>query len=136
MSAIKQKKPTLGSHEQEPVEIKKIKPYPFSVQILKDGAPPVRAKAHLLTDLGLIIKIAGRHIFKVGDNLNIEFDVPSTAATIKDQVKIVKTYDNYDSVVSPQGTKEKIYTLELHFRNLSVSGKSAIQEFVKKIGQK
>jgi hypothetical protein len=135
MSALKNKKQSENS--QAPVvEVKKIKPYPFSIQILKEGQPPLRAKIHLLTELGVIIKIVGRHIYKVGDNINVEFDVPTTDQTIKDNMKIVKTYDNYDSLTNPQEVLEKIYTIELHFRNLNQPGKEAIRSFVKKIGQK
>ena len=136
MNALKPKKPIPQDSKEQPVEVKKIKPYPFSIQITKEGQLPLRAKVHLLTELGVIIKVIGKHIFKVGDNLNVEFDVPSTYQTINDTVKIIKTYDNFDNVMSPQGVTEKVYTLELHFRSLDAEGREAIRSFIKKIGQK
>lgn len=136
MNAVKPKKQMPVGSEPSQTEVKKVKPYPFSIQLLRDGQPPLRAKVHLLTDIGVIVKIAGQHIFKVGDNLNVEFDVPTTDRTIKESVKIIKTIDNYDGTANTQSALEKIYTIELHFRNLNLLGREAIHNFVKKIGQK
>ena len=135
MSASKAKKLILGESAEPPPIIKKVQAYPIPVQITKDGLPPNRAKIFKLTDVGFLVKVIGQKIFKVGDDYNVEFDVPTTDKTIKQPVKIVKTYDNYDNRAD-QNNLEKVYTIEMHFKILTPSEKEAIHYFIKKIGQK
>lgn len=117
------------------VKVLKVQPYPFSILVSKvEGVPPLRGQVLKLTEVGLIMRVPGDQFFKVGENLpKVEFDIPTTDVTLVEPVKVMKTWDNLaDSGVG----LEKVNTVELHFRTITHEKKSAIFEFIKKIGQK
>lgn len=136
---------TKSGKAETPIQVKKVKPYPISCGIVKaEGQPVIRCQIVKLTEIGLLLRIGFEHLLRVGDNLQCEFDLPTTDLTIKESVKIIKTYLGMDSSMAsstqaavPTGVPlEKVSTVEVHFRSIKAENRAAIQTFTKKIGQK
>lgn len=116
------------------VAVKKIAPYPIPADIIKvEGQPPFKAQIVKLTDFGFLAKVEMTHFYQVGENYQMQFSMPLTHETIRSSVKVIKTYDAIESIVGTE--KIKMYTVEMHFLNISDMHKRIIQQFLVKIGQ-
>ena len=114
--------------------IKKIAPYPIHADIIKaEGQPLFKADIVKLTDFGFLAKVDVTHFYKVGENYEVRFVLPVSLQSISSAVKIIKTYDAIESIVGTE--KIKMYTVEMHFTNISDSHKKQILNFLVKIGQ-
>lgn len=114
--------------------IKRIQPYPIHAEVFKvEGQPGFKAEIAKLTDFGFLAKVDMSHYYKVGENYQVRFFLPLSSSPISSPVKVVKTYDALDA--SQKTEKIKLYTIEMHFTNLSEKDKIYIQQFLAKIGQ-
>ena len=111
------------------------KPYPFGV-LLKVGevAQPLRTQAMKMTTIGMLVKLTSQLHFKVGTNVELEFDVPTFGHTVKTAAKVIKTYDAIKGDSVEKLGKE--YLLEVHFKNIQAKDVECIDNFLAKIGQK
>lgn len=117
------------------VNVKKIHPYPFEVEILaSEGKPPVKGLIHKVTYVGFLMRVQGTHHFLVGQNHQSHFTIPGSKYLIDEAVKVVKTYDALE--IGTQPGLHKIYTIEMHFRDLQQSHKEWLSQFFQAIGQK
>ena len=114
--------------------IKKIAPYPIPAQVTKaQGQPIFKADIVKLTDFGFLAKVDVTHFYKVGENYEIQFSIPVTLESISGPVKVMKTYDAIESIVGSE--KLKMYTVEMHFTQISETQRRHILSFLIKIGQ-
>ncbi len=116
--------------------VRKVAPYPIDVEISKvEGQPvPLQGQILKLTDVGFLMKVNATHFYKVGENYSIYFEIPVVGFPVETIVRVVKTYDAMEVVTKNQ--KTKMYTIEMHFKNLPSQDKTNINSFLVKIGQK
>jgi hypothetical protein len=118
-----------------PAQVVKVKPYPFDIEVIKgEGIPPVKGKVLKLTDVGFLMRTVVEHHFKVHDNHQVRFELPVVHHSFNEKVKVIKTYDSAEA----KGPKEivKLFTIEMHFLELSKRKREEILKFIKAIGQK
>ena len=139
MTTAKQKNTpatTSSAKEESYSPVKRVAPYPISVEIVKvEGQPPQKGHIVKLTEVGFLMKIQNQGFYKVGENYEVQFDVPVSDVTVKSTARVIKTYD---AAVEASTAKhmEKMYTGEMHFKILSDRSKVAISTYLVKSGQK
>lgn len=107
--------------------ISKIAPYPIAVEIFKEeGKPPLKANIVKMTEIGFLMKIETIHFYKVGEVFTLQFKLPVVNSIVRCEGKVMKTYDAVD----------KLYTVEIHFKNIMDREKTAIVSYLSKSGQK
>ena len=137
-------------NKSAPLAVSKIPPYPIAVEIFmlesepsEKGNPPKKEKPMKgsivkMTDIGFLMKVETIRFYKVGETFIVQFRLPVVNADVRCQGKVVKTYDAVESIVA-QGTSqkvEKLYTVEIHFKNIIAKEKTAIHSYLIKSGQK
>lgn len=111
------------------VKIKKVKPYPIPTQFVgKSG--PVQGQIIKLVPRGFIADMQG-HVLKVGDILQIAFEIPVLKFVIQQNAKVIKTYDR----ANPQ-THGIDRLAELQFSSISDEQQQKILKFLQMIRQK
>lgn len=130
------KKDNPDSEASDGVVIKKIKPYPFEIQVfVKEGAPPVIGAVLKVTDVGFLMRVEQKaHHFLVGTDHKVKFRLPGTPYEFDELTKVIKTYDSMDF----EGAKSPVkhYTVEMHFRSMSREQEGHLMQFLKAIQQK
>lgn len=138
MAAEKKDNPkaqTTTGKADENVQQVKVTPYPIDCQLLKaEGQPPIQCQIVRVEEIGMIFK-AIKHFFRPGEEYKCDFELPVIKAKVASTIKIIKTYEHIEPYV-PTGTKERVMTVEAHFKALPIEVKLSIQKFVLKIGQK
>jgi len=119
---------------QDGTAVRKVSPYPFDVQIVKsEGQPPFKAHIVKLTPVGFLMRFELSYYFKVGDEHLATFVLPVVNSEIKTAVKVIKTYDGQEVLLG--NVKQKIYTVEMHFKKLEGNNRISVEEYLKKSGQ-
>lgn len=116
----------------ENVQVRKISPYPIEVAVIKEG-PPAQGQIMKLTDVGFLMKVPSTQFYKVGENCQVQFELPVVHETVKAQCKVVKTYD---SIEKAGGVQAKVRTIEMHFKTLAEGDRLHILNYLAKSGQK
>lgn len=119
--------------------ISKIPPYPIPIEISHiEEKPPLKGNIVKMTEIGFLMKVETIHFYKVGEILKIQFKLPVVNTVVRCEGKVVKTYDAIDSIVDNvvSRTVEKLYTVEIHFRNIMEKEKASIISYLFKSGQK
>src|SRR5688572_14069754 len=95
------KKPGIGilGKKEESVVVKKIKPYPFAAQFTKE-AQSFPGQIIKLVLHGFMVEL-GSMVVKVGDQYQVQFTLPSESQMTVVSVKVIKTYDRYQSTEAP-----------------------------------
>jgi hypothetical protein len=117
------------------IKVKQVAAYPIALQLVRtDSSPtPIRGDIVKLVEHGFLIKTTAGPLFKVSTDWSVTFDLPVLQIRIETNCIVVKTYDSFD----PQNTLgQKVYVVELHFRELSESQKKAIDDYLVESGQK
>lgn len=107
--------------------ISKIPPYPIPVEIFKiEGKPPLKGNIVKMTQIGFLMRVETLHFYKVGETFHLQFQLPVVSTVVRCEGQVVKTYD----------AVEKLYTVEIHFKNILGREKMAIKSYLEKSGQK
>jgi len=111
------------------VKIKKVKPYPIPTQFVgKSG--PVQGQIIKLVTRGFIADMQG-HVLKVGDIVQVAFEIPVLKFVVQQSAKVIKTYDR------PNLQTHGIDRLaELQFSVVSDEQQHQILKFLQMIRQK
>lgn len=111
------------------VKIKKVKPYPIATQFVgKTGT--VQGQIIKLVTRGFIADMQG-HVLKVGDIMQISFELPVIKYAVQQNAKVMKTYDR------PNLQTHGIDRLaELQFSVISDEQQQYILKFLQMIRQK
>lgn len=122
--------------DREEVVVKKINPYPIRATFMLDS----QHKPMLILKLeprGCIAEIGEREL-KVRDSGTINFNLPASDTAISVPVQVVKTYSRMrpPSKVPNPGQSKTQYLIEVHFLSLPDVKKTAIKNFMAKIGQR
>jgi hypothetical protein len=113
-----------------PTVVKKVSAYPITGLVAVPAAPqPVRVKILKVTTIGMIVDPV-TYFFHVGECHQIEFDLPVIGATVKTEVKIIKTHDRFDAT-----SEKKLKLVEMHFKDIAREPKNAIAQFLGAVGQ-
>jgi hypothetical protein len=122
----------LGARGKQPVEVKKVKPYPIAAKVFKADTPaPIEGQILRVTQLGFQMEVT-QLAFSVGNTYKAEFSLPLSQHVISENVKIVRTMDRFiDGKATVKG-----YLVEMHFLNISPMTAKAIKEFEIAINQK
>lgn len=120
--------------ENNEFKIRKIPPYPILAQLVRLDLPGASYMAHIvkLTEHGFLMKVESS-VFKVGDSYQVSFSLPLLGNTITSQSKVIKTYDAIESVVGKE--LKKLYTVEIHFKDLPAKDKPIIKSYLIRSGQ-
>lgn len=116
----------------QPIIVKKLKPYPIDIQIVKkDGTPPLNAKILRVNTVGLQMENEN-YLYKVGEEVTVTFVIPNFMHKIDEVMKVIKTTDRFkdDKAIA------KAYLTELHFIHLDLMQTKKILEFTRAIRQK
>lgn len=111
-----------------PVIKKRVQPYPIDA-VLDLSGQILKGQIKKLTLLGFLVD-TGEYLFKVNERLNIRFEIPVYHKEVISEVKVIKTYDQYQGA-----NNAKTHLVEMHFIGLPESHKEVIKLFLKKIGQ-
>lgn len=107
----------------------KVTPYPIDCVLIKaEGQPAIPCQIVRVEDVGMIFK-AIKHFFRPGEEYKCDFEVPVLKTDVSSTIKIIKTYEHVEAYI-PTGTKERVMTVEAHFKGLQTEAKQAIQKFV------
>ena len=114
------------------VKIKKVKPYPFDVNLEK-GDSKGRVFALKLVLHGIMVDMNGM-ILKVGDRVNMTIFLPADFGEIKADGKVIKTYDHFKG--SQEGSAP-VRMAEIHFLRypLPEVDRLKVKDFLKAIRQ-
>ena len=116
-------------------KVVKVAPYPINCFFdTTEGKPPLDCLIQRLEDFGYLFKSRG-HFYRPGEEYTCNFEIPGSKIFVRELVKVIKTSESAESYV-PNGTKEKIMLVEVHFKNQFGEHRKGIREFIKKIGQK
>jgi len=131
----KNPQPVLTAQEEEKAKIVRVAPYPIEGNLIKaEGQPPVPCKIARVEEIGLIFK-AVKYLFRPGEEFKCSFEIPTLKTKVFETIKIIKTYENMEAYV-PKGNKERVMTVEAHFKSPPLEVRQAIRKFTAKIGQK
>lgn len=123
-----------GAEAKASSSVHKIAPYPILVELTKvEGQPPLKGSIVKMTEVGFLMKVDTIHFYKVGENLHLQFKLPVVNATVRCDGKVIKTYDAMEAVGELKG---KLYTVEIHFKNIIEKEKAAVVSYLVKSGQK
>lgn len=130
------------------VKVKKVNAYPISAA-LTTLMGPAQANILKLTLVGFIAEIKTPYL-KVGEKLEVSFEIPVTHKQIKQQCVVIKLYNQWrppEDAKTPQegantpapvdvpghkpGTVQHL--AEIHFKPLTQDARRAINDFLKKI---
>lgn len=126
---------TAAAITAQEIEVKKVSPYPFEVQLTKaEGVPPSKGMIVKMTDFGFLMRVESIHC-KVGENYQLSFMLPVLDTSVRAQGKVVKTYDGIEQMNKKDASK-KHYIVELHFIELPSTAKTSINNYLVKSGQK
>lgn len=107
--------------------VSKIPPYPIPVEIFKlEGKPPLKGSIVKMTSIGFLMKVETLHFYKVAETFHLQFQLPVVSTVVRCEGKVMKTYDAVD----------KLYTVEIHFKNIMDREKNAIKSYLAKSGQR
>ncbi len=112
------------------VVVKRIKPYPFGAQFVKD-AQTFTGNVIKLVLHGFMVEL-GTVVVKVGDIYQVTFILPGEELPCVAQVKVIKTYDKYQVVEAPT---KAMRLAEFHFLQTNEDLKKKIKHFMKVIKQ-
>lgn len=105
--------------------VKKVAPYPIPLDVVKvEGQPPLKESIVKLTDIGFLMRVEANHFYKVGEDYSFRFQLPVLGTEIRAGGKVIKTYAN-----------PREHLVEIHFVALGDRERSAIHNFLVKIGQ-
>lgn len=122
----------LKNRDQKKTVVKKIKPYPISVQIFKtDGTTPMEGQILRLTEIGFQMEV-NQLAYRIGEIYKVVFTLPLLGHIITINVKTIKTMDSFKDVK----LNLKNYLIEMHFINLSSEQAKYIDQFEIEIKQK
>jgi len=99
-----------------------------------EGQPTIECKIARLEEIGLIFK-STQHFFRPGEEYICNFDLPLSDLHIQVNIKIIKTYEKVEEFLVA-GEKERVMTVEVHYKQISSENRTAIRNFNMKIGQK
>lgn len=114
--------------------VHKVAPYPIAIELTKvEGQPPMKGSIVKMTEVGFLMKVDTIHFYKVGENIHLTFKLPVVNSTVRCDGKVIKTYDAMEAVGE---SKEKLYTVEIHFKNMIEKEKASVISYLVKSGQK
>lgn len=115
--------------------IKRISPYPFSVDLLKvEGQPALKGQIVKLTDVGFLMKVDTLNFYRISEKYQLSFILPVMEVPVRSQGKVVKTYDGLEQFKKESSKKQ--YLVEIHFIELPSNAKTSINNYLAKSGQK
>ncbi len=115
--------------------VKKVSPYPIAVELWKvEGQPKWAGSIVKMTEIGFLMKVETLKFYKVGEDFHLEFKLPVVSAVIRCLGKVIKTYDALEAVSAKQTTK--LYTVEIHFKNMIEQEKHSVMQYLVRSGQK
>ncbi|MGE0763283.1 MAG: hypothetical protein AB7N80_08395 [Bdellovibrionales bacterium] len=115
----------------QPVQIKKVSPYPFTAALEGEGKK-MNLQIRKLTMQGFIAQLPQGFV-KVGEEYKTQMELPVMAHWVVSMVKVIKTYDQFQSKDNPATKVERL--AEFHFLNLSDDHKGNINRFLTAIRQ-
>lgn len=116
------------------VQVKKVKPYPFEINIYKNGKV-IPGKVLKLTMVGLMADMK-HEVLKVGDIWPADFTLPVVGHRIEVELRVIKTFDRFAAGPgrsADSSVAERI--VELHFNKISDEQKRAVNRFLVTIKQ-
>lgn len=117
------------------IKVVRVGAYPISCSLLKgEGQPPILCQIVHIEEHGFIFKSHGV-FFKVGDEYIAHFELPALHFQVHEPVKVMKTYESIEAYM-PNSPKEKVMTVEVHFKVRTGEFKTHILLFLKKLGKK
>ncbi|GIL16790.1 MAG: hypothetical protein BroJett040_05410 [Oligoflexia bacterium] len=123
------------SSDKPETKIVKVQAFPIEMSLLKpEGGNPLKAYIVKLTNFGFMMQATG-HFYRIGENYTANFTIPVYRQLFSEPVKVIKTYETIEAYI-PGGTKEKVMTVEMHFRDLKKEKKDMIASFLKKVEKK
>jgi len=124
---------TSGKSNSE-VQVKRVAPYPISVQINKgEGQPFMHGQIVKMTEIGFLMQTDLTHFYKVSEIYNFYFQFPVINKEIRTPGVVVKTYDAMEIIGKSQ---TKMRTIEIHFKALSDSDRVHLNTYLVKSGQR
>lgn len=118
--------------QSPPVKVKKVKPYPFSVNLQFYGQS-FFAQVQVVTPIGFVADV-GPKLFKVGTTGIARLTLPVLEIEIEHQVKVIKMSDRY--AVSDKNNFQVVRSVEFHFLSPDEGKVDSIKKFMSAIGQK
>lgn len=150
MTIPKKKDNSSKTPSAKEVQVKAVAAYPIAATLAKKDAatPPVSGQIVKMVEHGFLVKTAAGPLFKVSDEWTVQFEFPVTHVKVESGCVVVKTYDSFDSQSSSQSSPpvvlqnnqtnsaQKLYIIELHFKNLSTVQRKSIEDYLVASGQK
>lgn len=129
------------------VNVKKVKAYPIPMQ-LKTESDVFPARIVRLTFQGFLAEVATGQV-KPGDQFDVVFELPVSRVTVAERGKTVKIYNQWtgrpsgpalpsETEPTPSASasaRSVIHLVEVHFVNLSFSGKENIAQFLEALAK-
>ncbi|MGE0632067.1 MAG: hypothetical protein AB7O96_06645 [Pseudobdellovibrionaceae bacterium] len=117
-------------------------PYPFDIQITKEGSAPTLGKVKRMTVVGFQAELP-LEVCQIGYTYTAGFQVPGHTHIFDEKVMLVKMYHQYDAskgsnregpaMVGEVKTAEiRTHLVEFHFRSLSDQGKLVLKDLEQK----
>lgn len=123
------------TNEAPKPKVVKVHAYPIEMSLTQsEGGAPLKGYIVKLTNFGFMMQATG-HFYRIGENYMANFILPVYRQTFNEPVKVIKTYETIEAYI-PGGTKEKVMTVEMHFRDLKKEQKDILVAFIKKTEKK
>ncbi len=117
------------------VKIVKVQPYPITCHFATtEGQPPLECLIQRLEDFGFIFRSV-KHLYRIGEEYVCDFEIPVTKEKIHEVVKVVHSTESSEPYI-PKGNRERVMTVEVHFKTLEGEFRKHIRSFHAKIGQR
>ena len=86
-----------------------------------------------LEEFGFVFKSV-KHLYRVGEVYICDFEIPHFDFHVRESIKVVKTTESTEAYI-PTGSRERLMTVEVHFKNQTGKFHQMIKKFILKIGQ-
>jgi hypothetical protein len=117
------------------VRVIKANAYPIPCRIiLEQGKPALAGSIQRLEEFGFIFRSVG-YFYRVGEELSCEFEIPISEIRVVQPIKVIKTVESIEAYLAG-GEKEKIMTVEVHFKTKLGDFQKHIIDYLVKINQR
>lgn len=113
----------------EPVQVKKVKPFPIHAQI-QGTAQIHQGEVSLMTLAGIHVR-CDQITFKLMQRLKIQFTLPVRGSEIQANLKVARVFFTMEEQAT--GEKKMVQMAEAHFVDISSSAREEIMAFLQAI---
>lgn len=124
------------------VKVKKVKAYPFPLQIMTDSGV-IQGQVVKLTLQGFLAEVPSSAL-QTGEKVQVSFELPVLHAVINEPGVMVKLYTQWGGRGQTQGPAEAssaasnvhhLHLIEIHFKPLSIAGSESISTFLRSLNK-